>query len=45
MDALSDGRFVGIVDLAQSEFGAPTSPRINVVLNWDQELKRLAPTK
>jgi WD40-like Beta Propeller Repeat len=45
IDALPDGRFVGIVDLSQSESGDPTAPRINVVLNWTEELKRLAPTQ
>ena len=45
MDVLPDGRFVGIVDLAQSESGDLTAPRINVVLNWFEELKRLVPTK
>ena len=44
IDALRDGRFVGIVDLAQSESGDLSAPRINVVLNWTEELKRLAPT-
>jgi eukaryotic-like serine/threonine-protein kinase len=43
IDALPDGRFIGIVDLAQSESGELTAPRINVVLNWTEELKRLAP--
>ena len=45
IDVLPDGRFVGTVDLAQSESGDPTAPRINVVLNWTEELKRLAPTQ
>ena len=44
IDALPDGRFVGIVDLAQSESGDLSAPRINVVLNWHEELRRLAPT-
>ena len=44
IDILPDGRFVGIVDLGQSESGEVSAPRINVVLNWTEELKRLAPT-
>ena len=44
IDVLPDGRFVGIVDVA-SESGDITSPRINVVLHWFEELKRLAPTQ
>jgi len=42
MDALPDGRFVVIVDAAA---GDATAQRLNVVLNWFEELKRLAPIK
>jgi serine/threonine-protein kinase len=45
IDVLPDGRFVGIVDLGQSESGEVSAPRINVVLNWFEQLKGLAPTK
>jgi serine/threonine-protein kinase len=44
LDVLPDGRFIGIVDAA-AESGDITAPRINVVLNWTEELKRLVPTK
>jgi Tol biopolymer transport system component len=43
IDVLPDGRFLGVVDL-ESE-SVITSPRINVVLNWFEELKRLVPVK
>jgi hypothetical protein len=45
IDVLPDGRFVGIVDLGQSDSGEVSAPRINVVLNWTEELKRVVPTK
>ena len=45
IDVLPDGKFIGIVDLVQSEAGDIAAPRINVVLNWTDELKRLVSTK
>jgi serine/threonine-protein kinase len=42
IDALPDGRFVGIID-AERQPGDRSE--IHVVLNWFDELKRLAPTK
>ena len=41
-DILRDGRFVGIVDEGQETAEAP---RIEVVLNWFEELKAKAPSK
>jgi hypothetical protein len=42
-DILPDGRFIGVPDEAQ--LGDETAPRIEVVLNWQEELKRLVPTR
>jgi hypothetical protein len=45
-DISPDGqRFLGLIDAAQSQAGAPAAPQIQVVLNWFEELKRLAPAK
>mgnify|MGYP001436989728 FL=1 len=45
-DISRDGqRFLGLVDAARLKAGAPAAPRIEVVLNWDQELKAKVPTK
>ena len=40
-DALPDGRFVGLVSSTRLETAAP---QVRIVLNWFEELKRLAPT-
>jgi serine/threonine-protein kinase len=45
LDILPDGRFVGVIDAAQSDLGTTAMPRLNVVLNWFEELKRTVPTK
>jgi hypothetical protein len=42
-DILPDGRVLGVVSAVQP--GGATPERINVVLNWTEELKRLLPTK
>jgi hypothetical protein len=42
-DISRDGRFLGLVDAAQTQAAAPAVPQIQVVLNWFEELKRLAP--
>ena len=42
VDALAVGRFVAVVEAAQTG-ETTTAPRINVVLNWFEELKRLVP--
>ena len=39
----SDGRFLLISEVAPAA-GADERPRINVVVNWFEELKRLVPT-
>lgn len=38
-DMTRDGRFIGLAAPGQSQSIVPTG-QINVVLNWDQELKR-----
>jgi len=46
MDALPDGKtFLGVILAQETQSGAGTSPRIHVVQNWIEELKRLVPTK
>jgi serine/threonine-protein kinase len=42
-DILPDGRFVGVKDEAQP--GDAAAPRLEVVLNWTEELKRTLPSK
>ena len=42
-DILPDGRFVGIVD--EGQLGTQEAQRIEVVLNWFEELKTKAPSK
>jgi len=42
-DMLPDGRFIGIVSAGAA--GAATPDRINVVLNWFEELKQKVPAK
>jgi serine/threonine-protein kinase len=44
-DLLPDGRFVGLVTAGLSQFGRGSENQIDVVLNWDQELKRLVPIR
>jgi eukaryotic-like serine/threonine-protein kinase len=43
-DVTADGRFIGVVDSSIPLAGS-TTPQINVVLNWTEELKRLVPTR
>jgi Tol biopolymer transport system component len=40
-----DGRFVGVVAAQRSRSGAAETSQIQVVLNWQEELKRLVPTR
>ena len=40
-DIVDTKRFVGVIP---AEEGAPARPQIQVVLNWQEELKRLVPT-
>ena len=45
-DISRDGqRFLGLIDAAQTQSGAPAAPQIQVVLNWLEELKARVPTK
>ena len=44
-DISRDGRFLGLIDAAQTQAVASAAPQIQVVLNWFEELKRLAPAK
>ena len=45
-DVSADGqRFLLMKDAAPTDQAAAPEPQINVVLNWFEELKRLAPTK
>jgi hypothetical protein len=44
-DVTPDGkRIIGVIPAGQTQQGIST-PRIQVVLNWTEELKRLVPTK
>jgi hypothetical protein len=40
-----DGRFVGIVQPEPAQSGTPIPARIEVVVNWFEELKSRAPTR
>jgi serine/threonine-protein kinase len=40
-----DGRIIGVVDAVQAPSAAPAALRIEVVLNWFEELKARVPTK
>ena len=45
-DISRDGqRFLGLIDAAQTQAGAPAAPQIQVVLNWFEELKAKVPTR
>ena len=45
-DITLDGkRFIGVVPAGQNAAAAPTTPQIQVVLNWFEELKARVPTK
>lgn len=45
-DISRDGqRFLGLIDAAQTQAGAPAAPQIQVVINWFEELKAKVPTK
>ncbi len=43
-DMAPDGRILGRIDAATAT-GSGSASRIDVVLNWQEELKRLAPTR
>ena len=45
-DISRDGqRFLGLIEAAQTQSGAPAAQQIQVVLNWFEELKARAPSK
>ena len=44
-DIMSDGRIIGVVNAGVAASSAPAATQIHVVLNWFEELKRLAPAK
>jgi Tol biopolymer transport system component len=45
-DISRDGRhFLGLIDAAQTQSGAPAAEQIQVVLNWSEELKQRVPTR
>jgi eukaryotic-like serine/threonine-protein kinase len=44
-DVMPDGRILGVIAAGQTESAGSTTPQIQIVLNWFEELKRLVPTK
>ncbi len=44
-DVLPDGRFIAVVPASEDGSGSAVSSEFRVVLNWFEELKRLAPVK
>lgn len=44
-DFLPDGTLIGIVPTARAQSGTGSNPRMEVVLNWFEELKQLAPLR
>ena len=44
-DVSRDGRFLGLIDAAQAQTGAPSASQIQVVLNWFTELQQRVPTR
>jgi hypothetical protein len=45
-DISRDGQhFLGLIDAAQTQSGAPAAEQIQVVLNWFEELKARVPSK
>ena len=44
-DVGPDGVIIGVVDAVQRPTDTSATPRIEVVLNWQEELKRLVPTR
>jgi len=44
-DIASGGRIVGVIQAGPTEFEAPTTPQINFVLNWLEELKQRVPNR
>jgi serine/threonine-protein kinase len=44
-DVLRDGRFIAVVPASDDASGSPGGSEFRVVLNWFEELRRLAPVK
>ena len=44
-DVIPDGRLVGFITTGSTQFTGGSANQVQVVLNWHEELKRLAPTK
>jgi hypothetical protein len=44
-DVTPDGRFLGVIDSTIAEPGSGGAPKIEVVLNWFEELKARVPVK
>jgi hypothetical protein len=44
-DVLRDGRFISIVPVSEDASGSAAGSEFRVVMNWFEELKRLAPVK
>jgi hypothetical protein len=42
---MPDGRFVGLIDLSETEAGRPRPSEIRVVFNWLEELKQRVPAR
>jgi serine/threonine-protein kinase len=42
-DMTRDGRIVGTIDSGQTQAGTPTTPQIQIVLNWFEDLKARVP--
>ena len=43
-DVMPDGRILGVVAAGQTQSAASTTPQIQVVLNWFEELKQRVPS-
>jgi Tol biopolymer transport system component len=43
-DVMPDGRMLGVVPGGETQSAGPTTPQIQVVLNWFEELKQRVPT-
>ena len=44
-DVIPDGRQVGFITAGSTQFSGGSANQVQVVLNWHEELKRLAPTR
>jgi hypothetical protein len=44
-DVLPDGRFVGLIAGGADERATSSNSELRIVLNWQEELKRLVPVQ